>query len=190
MRRLVTMSTRRLTALVGAACVLVAGGGIAQAALRNGGTPPPARPLAVAVRDALRAPAPAGVTARIAFTNTVVPSGAVGGDRGATTPLLSGATGRLWMTADGRVRLELQSARGDVQIVSDGRVVRVYDASSNTVYRLRLPAADAADEHAGGPPALAAIRRALARAADAWSVSGAQPGTTGGRPSYTVRLSP
>ena len=34
------------------------------------------------------------------------------------------------------------------------------------------------------------MRTKLARLAELWTVSGAQPGSTGGRPSYTVRLSP
>ncbi len=48
--------------------------------------------------------------------------------------LMSGASGRLWVTNDGRGRLELQSDAGDAQIVWNDDEVTVYDASSNTVY--------------------------------------------------------
>ena len=44
------------------------------------------------------------------------------------------------MTNDGHGRIELQSDAGDVQIVWSPTQVSVYDASSNTVYKLTLPA--------------------------------------------------
>ncbi len=37
-----------------------------------------------------------------------------------SSPLLSGASGRLWISKEGRVRLELQSEKGDTQIYYDG----------------------------------------------------------------------
>ena len=58
---------------------------------------------------------------------------------------MSGASGRLWLTGDGRGRIELQSNAGDVQIVWNSRRSRVYDASSNTVYRADLPAHERQD---------------------------------------------
>ena len=81
---------------------------------------------------------PEGVTARVTFTNNLFPSGALLGQTGSA--LMSGASGRLWLTADGRGRIELQSDAGDVQIVWDDQTISVYDASSNTVYRADLPA--------------------------------------------------
>jgi outer membrane lipoprotein-sorting protein len=184
MRRLATLPARRLAAIAAAVVLVAAGGGIAQAAL-NGDPKPAPKPLDVAVHDALTAPQVQGITARIEFTNHLLPSGAAG--RGATTPLLSGATGRLWLARDGRARLELQSESGDAQIVSDGRTVSVYDATSNTVYRATLPAAD---RHPGATPTLADVDRGLARLAAAWRLSGAQPTSTAGQPSYTVRIAP
>src|SRR6185503_6678534 len=49
-------------------------------------------PLADAIHDALAAPQPAGVTARIDFTNHPVDAASLQG----ADPLLTGAKGRLW----------------------------------------------------------------------------------------------
>ena len=187
MRRLATLPARRLAAIAAAVVVVAAGGGIAQAAL-GGDTKPKPKPLDAAIHDALTAPQVKGITARIQFINHLLPSGAAG--RGATTPLLSGADGRLWLAQDGRVRLELQSDSGDAQIVSDGKTVSVYDATSNTVYRATLPPEGKQHEHPDARPTMADIDRALGRLAHAWRLSGAQPTSTAGQPSYTVRISP
>jgi outer membrane lipoprotein-sorting protein len=190
MQRLRTLSTRRLIALAVALVVLVAGVGIAQASLQRHPTPPP-KPLDVAVHDALSASAVPGVSARIAFANRLLPTGAL--PDGAASPLVAGASGRLWVRADGRFRVELQSQAGDAQIVSDGRVVTVYDASANTVYRLALPRKRAttpnADRH-HAPPTLAQVQRAIADVARHWSLSGAIPTSTAGEPAYTLRIAP
>jgi outer membrane lipoprotein-sorting protein len=180
------LPARRLWAIAAAVVVVAAGAGVAQAALSGGSAPDP-KPLDVAVRDAINAPAVAGITARIEFTNHLLPAGAAG--RGTSTPLLAGATGRLWLASDGRARLELQSDSGDAQLVTDGKVATLYDASSNTVYRAALPKEHARHD-SRRPATLADVDTALARLARTWSLSGAQPGTTAGQPSYTVRLSP
>jgi outer membrane lipoprotein-sorting protein len=189
MRRLRTLPTRRLWLIVAGAAALVLTAGIAQAALRGGATKPQPKTLSRAILDALRAPEVKGVTARIHFTNNLLPSGSL--PDGGTTPLATGADGRLWMTADGRARLELQSDAGDAQIVYDGKQLTVYDASSNTVYRLPVsegqPAAAKQPEH---KPTLADVRTMLRHLARDWNLSGAQPSVTGNRPSYTVRISP
>ncbi len=187
MKRLRTLSTHRLIALAVALIVLATGVGIAQAAL--GGDPKPApKPLDVAVHDALAAPQVDGVTARVHFTNHLIPSGAL--PEGTASPLMAGASGRLWVAGDGRFRVELQSQAGDAQIVSDGSVVTAYDASSNTAYRFALPQdrADAADGHT--PPTLARVDQAIARVSRAWTLSGATPTSTAGQPTYTVRIAP
>jgi outer membrane lipoprotein-sorting protein len=189
MRRLITLPARRLWAIVAAVCVVALGAGIAQAALRSGGSAPPAKPLDRAVRGALTAPSAQGVTARIDFVNHLLPSGSVGG-QSAGSPLLQGAGGRLWAARDGRFRLELQSGSGDAQIVSDGRRITLYDATSNTAYRATLPADHGDRQDAGGPPTLKAVHTALAQLGRTWTLSGAQPGTTAGQPSYTVRIAP
>ena len=51
---------------------------------------------------------------------------------------MTGATGRLWVNANGG-RLELQSDAGDAQIVWSDTKVTVYDATSNTAYTADLP---------------------------------------------------
>jgi outer membrane lipoprotein-sorting protein len=186
-----TLPTSRLIMLiVGVLAVSAAGAAIAVAA-RSGGPTPPPKPLDQAIHDALAAPAPDGVTARITFTNTLFPSGAILGNVGSA--LMSGASGRLWMTNDGRGRIELQSDAGDVQIVWNTSTVTIYDASSNTVYRADLPASkgdasSTADN--GAPPALADIDKLLTTLGAHATVSAAQPMNVAGQPAYSVTVSP
>ena len=187
MRRLRTLSTRRLLAALLALGALVAGGGIAQAALSGSADAPPPKPLDRAVRDALAAaPRVAGVSARVEFANGLLPGGSL--PRGAATPLATGASGRVWIAADGRARLELQSSAGDTQIAVDDDGYRIYDAGAQTVYTLPAP-----QRHAERPaegPSQAAVDRGLSRLTEAWTLSQPRPGTTAGRPSYTVRIAP
>src|SRR5712691_9366793 len=138
MNRLRTLSTRSLIAVVVAVLALVAGGTAIAVAAGGGGPTPPPKPLDQAIQDALSAKPADGVAARITFTNNLFPSGALSGQAGSA--LMSGASGRLWLTNDGRGRLELQSSAGDAQIVWNADRVTIYDASSNTVYRATLPA--------------------------------------------------
>jgi outer membrane lipoprotein-sorting protein len=187
MRRLVTFPARRLWAIAGAVCLLALGAGIAQAAL-SGGAKPPAKPLDQAVNDAVNAPKLKGLSADIVFTNHLLPSGSISGQ--GSSPLLKGATGRLWLAADGHARLELQSESGDAQILSDGKQVTVYDPSTNTVYKAALPAEKAPASEPHTPPTLADIQAKIAELTKAWNLSGAQPTNTAGQPSYTVRISP
>lgn len=183
-----TISTQRLIALLVAAA-LVAGGGTAIAlAAGGGGRVPPARPLDRAVQAALAAPEPSGVTAQIEFTNHLVDSAGLEG----SAPLLKGGSGRLWLSGR-RLRVEVQSDRGDAQIVSDGRSFSVYDSTSNTVYRGSLPQERASKRAAGErrrTPSLKEIRDGIARLARQADVSGAVPGNVAGRPAYSVRVSP
>jgi len=88
------LSTARLFLLLGTlAAAGIAAGVIAVAATSGTSAAPPAEPLAQAVHDALTAQAPAGVTARVSFTNNLLPSGSLLGNL--TSALLSGASGRL-----------------------------------------------------------------------------------------------
>ena len=97
-------------------------------------TPPP-KPLDQALLDAVKAPEPAGITARVRFTNNLFPSGALSGVSGsAGSALMSGGSGRLWWSPDGRGRIELQSDAGDAQILWNKSQLTVWDSSSNTVY--------------------------------------------------------
>ena len=186
MRRLRTASSPRLLALVAVLVAVVAGAGIAQAALTGAQKPAP-KALDRAVLDAVNAPRVDGVTAHIEFTNNLLPSGSL--PRDTASPTLTGATGRLWLAKDGRVRLELQSDAGDVQVVWNRSAVTIFDASSNTFYRAKLPThASAGAEHS--VPTVARIREFLANLAAHADVSGAEPGTVGGQAAYTVRVSP
>src|SRR3954468_10573930 len=134
------ISTRRLMGLV-VGCVLAVGGGAAAIALAAGGTgaTPAPKPLAEGIHDALAAPQPAGITARIDFTNHLVDAASLQG----ADPLLTGAKGRLWGSG-GKLRLELQASdagggAGDVQVLLDGDRLTVIDPGANTVYRITLP---------------------------------------------------
>ncbi|PWU18212.1 MAG: hypothetical protein C5B48_14990 [Candidatus Rokuibacteriota bacterium] len=184
------MPTRRLIMLIAALVALAAGGtAIAMAATGGGGPTPPPKALDQAIHDALAAPAPEGITARVTFTNRLFPSGALLGSAGSA--LMSGASGRLWATNDGRGRIELQSDAGDVQIVWNGSAVSVYDASSNTVYKVTLPAQSSnSTPDSSAPPALSEIDSFLSQVGDYATVSDAQPTDVAGRPAYSVSLSP
>jgi outer membrane lipoprotein-sorting protein len=184
------LSTLRLLLLSGGlvALVLVATG--VTIASRSGGPKPPHRTLPAALRHALEAQPVAGVSARIRFTNHLL-SGASLPDTGST--LISGASGRLWATKD-RLRLELQSDSGDTELVLTSSGATLYDASSNTAYRLPFAhhstSSKDASRQKGGLPTLDEISRLVARAARSANLSGAIPTSIAGRPAYTVRIAP
>lgn len=187
MRFLRTLSTRSLLLVgVATASLIVGGTTIALATTGGSGRVPSDKPLPSAVHEGLVASKPAGITARIRFTNGLFPGGALMGQVGSA--LMSGASGRLWVRSDGRGRLELQSNAGDVQVVWNQGEATVYDASSNTVYRIELPARQRQAQHA--PPSVAGIGAFLAQLTKHVNVSSAQPSNVGGRPAYTVQLSP
>ena len=192
MKRLRTISTRRLLIVVGVIALLGVSAGIAQGALSNSNPTPAAKPLNQAVVDAVNAPKVDGLTASVTFTNNLIAAGSL--PEGSTSPLLAGAKGRLWVTNDGRFRVELQSDAGDAQIVSDGKQVTVYDANSNTAYRFDAPQGGGKD---GGqadanhqPVTLDQVDKAINQISQHWSLSGANPTSTAGAPTYTVRISP
>ncbi|MCW3038447.1 MAG: outer rane lipoprotein carrier protein LolA [Solirubrobacterales bacterium] len=185
------LSTRRLASLTGGALALIAAAAVlASSALSSGGAVPPAKPLAAAIHDALAAPAVSGLTARIAFTDKLVDSSILP----TGSPLLKGGTGRLWASADGRARLELQSDNGDTQIVLTPQRVTLYDQQSDAVYQALLPAdragAATGNDAADGVPTIADIQRRLADAMGHLQVSGATPGNVHGISAYTVRVAP
>src|SRR5947209_9198006 len=142
MRFLRTASTRRpLAALAGLLVAVAAGSAIAVAAT-SAGPKPPAKRLPNAIHQALAAPSVPGITARIKFTNNLISSSNLQG----SDPILSGATGRVWLSRDHGMRLELQ-ASGDGNSGQDAEVVVdpsqnswwVYDPMSNTKYQGTLP---------------------------------------------------
>jgi outer membrane lipoprotein-sorting protein len=187
MRRLRTASTRRLVTIVAVLVATVAAAGIAQAALKNSPTPD-AKPLDRAIQDAVNAPPVAGITARVKFTNNLLPSGSMPGSQ--VSPILSGADGRVWLSGDGKVRLELQSDYGDAQLVADGERYMLYDAATKSAFTGRLPAKAPKSPAKPEKVSLTAIQEGLKRLGEAWTLSGAQPTSTAGRPTYTVRIAP
>jgi hypothetical protein len=184
-------SRNRLIAVVAALVAI----GIASVALAAGPlsastATPPQKPLAQALADAAAAPAVPGVTARIAFTNNLIGSDIVPG----SSPLLSGATGRLWATNDGRFRLELQGRSGDAQIVGDGTAVTVIQPGNATVYRFVLPAGQGGSTGTATtpdtPPTAASIQQVLDQVKGLAVVSPAEPTNVAGQPAYEVRVAP
>jgi outer membrane lipoprotein-sorting protein len=132
-------------------CGVLVGVGVSATALATalgtGPTPPP-KPLADAIHDALTAGAGGnqiqGVSAQIQLTNHLLEGANLASGDGeasqlTSSPLLSGASGRLWVSKDGHARLELQSEKGDTQIYYDGHTVSIYDAATNTLYRYTPP---------------------------------------------------
>jgi outer membrane lipoprotein-sorting protein len=185
MRRLRTISTQRLLTVVAAVVALALTGALAQAAISDDPKPDP-KPLDRAVHDAVTAPRVDGVTARVTFTNGLLPSGSLPQEN--ASPLAEGAEGRVWLAPGGRARLELQSEAGDAQIVAGGERLTVYDSSAKTAYTMATPSDDTGQDH--DEPTLADVRRGLDRLATAWTLSGARPTSTAGRPTYTVRIAP
>jgi outer membrane lipoprotein-sorting protein len=191
-------------------CGLVVAIGVSATAIASAvdaGPTPPAKPLAQAVHDTLASAQGAhieGLSANIQLTDHLLEgaslaSGNGGGGGGGLTssPLITGASGRLWIANDGRVRLELQSQKGDTQIVSDGHTVTMYDAATNSVYRYTPPAheqASSGSDEGSGPkheiPSIAKIEEAISHLSRHANVSGPTPANVAGQPAYTVRVSP
>lgn len=186
------VSTRRLlTWCAAVAAVLACGGAIAAGALGGSGPVPPPKGLANAIHDALAAPAPAGISADVQFSNHLIDSGLARG----TSPLLTGASGRLW-AADRHLRIELQAAgesgSSDSQLLVADRSFSFYDASSNTVYRGQLPADSGKrrERPRQGVPSIAEIQRQLDQALRRVAISGPTRGSAAGRPRYSVHVTP
>ncbi|HEY2259215.1 MAG TPA: hypothetical protein VGH45_05855 [Solirubrobacteraceae bacterium] len=192
MRFIRTASTGRLLAtIVGLAIAIAAGTAIAVAASGPGPVPGPQR-LASAAHKALAAPPVTGITADISFTNHLIDSSDFAG--GKVDPILQGATGRLWLSNDHRMRLELQSDNGDAQVVVNQRSFWVSDPSSHTVYQGTLPAdkpgarSKPASDH--GVPTVSQLQRDLTKLRRHVNVSGATPSDVAGQAAYTVSVSP
>jgi outer membrane lipoprotein-sorting protein len=190
-------------------CALVLAIGVSATALASAlgsGPVPPQKPLAQAVHDALAAPSVEGVSANITLTDRLLEganlasgTGAGSGGGGASltsSPLVTGGSGRLWASKDGKVRLELQDEKGDTNIVYDGHTVTIYDAAHNTVYRYTPKHEEAAGS--GGSttdqghetPSVAKIQEAIDHIRGHQELSEATATDVAGQPAYTVRLSP
>src|ERR1700744_4815727 len=114
LRFLRTASTRRLLATIAGTLAVIAGGTAIAVAATSSGPVPKAQPLASAVHQALWAPKLTGISANISLTNNLIDSSDFTGQSG--DPILQGASGRLWLADDGRLRIELQSDNGDAQV--------------------------------------------------------------------------
>jgi outer membrane lipoprotein-sorting protein len=189
-------------------CALVVAIGVSATAIAfalDSGPTPPAKALPVAVHDALTAAPVEGVTASVKLTDHLLEGASLASEGGeaaglSASPLLSGASGRLWIAKDGRVRLELQAEKGDTQVLYDGHTLNIYDASSNTLYRYAPPAGSMQDGKTTGAngdgasgreiPSVAKIEEAVAKLGKHANVSGANPTDIAGQPAYTTRISP
>lgn len=210
----------RLLLLCGVVIAVGIGATALALAVGSGPTPPP-KPLAEALHDALAGASAEqfqGVSARIQYTNRLLEGadlasgagngggGGGGGEAGqlASSPLLSGATGRLWIGANGHARLELQSEKGDTQILYDGENVSLYDAATNTLYRYTPPPRSSATQTSSNQtsdaageaiarrqvPSVSEIQERLERADKHANLSGATPTDVAGQAAYTLRVSP
>ncbi len=191
-------------------CGLVIAIGVSATAIASavgGGSTPPPKPLAQAVHDALGGPTVQGVSANITLTNHLLEgANLAGGDGGggaageiASSPLISGGSGRLWISDKGQVRLEIQAEKGDTEIVYDGHTISLYDAATNTVYRYTpknegsSAGADPTSPTSDGQrevPSVAKVEEAIDHLKQHVNVSSATPANVGGQPAYTVRVSP
>ena len=117
-------------------CAIAMAVGVSATALAfalGAGPTPPAEPLADAVHQALASAPVQGISARVQLTDHLLEGANLASEGGqlgqlASSPLVSGASGRLWVSQDGHLRLELQAEKGDTQILYDGHTVSMYDA--------------------------------------------------------------
>ncbi|MGZ4194771.1 MAG: LolA family protein [Solirubrobacteraceae bacterium] len=198
MRFLRTAPTGRLLAILGGLIVAIAAGTAIAVAATSNGPIPRAKPLARAVHDALTAQPVAGITADITFTNGLISADNLPGET--ADPLLQGTRhGRVWLTNDHRLRIELQGDNGDANLVVNQNSFWVSDPMQHTVYEGTLPAdttaktsakAKASQDHV---PTVADIQSEIARLVKHVDVAGvgtSNPGDVAGRAAYSVSVSP
>jgi hypothetical protein len=197
MRFLRTASTGRLLALIGGVVIAIAAGTAIAVAATGNGPVPKAKPLAQSVHDALTASPVKGITADITFTNNLISSDDLPGET--ADPLLQGTRhGRVWLSNDGRLRIELQGDNGDANLVLGKTSFWISDPMQHTVYEGALPADKASTGRAHwsaqpGIPTVAQIQSRLTKLMTQVDVGGAQtssPGDVAGRPAYSVAVSP
>ncbi len=196
-----TISTRRLLAATAGLIIAVAGGTAIAFAAAGGGTVPTRESLAHALQQAAAAPAVNGIKARISFTNNLIDTTDLQGSGQGADPLLTGAaTGRLWLSSDGKLRLELQGNNGDVQVLVNNGSFSVYDPYTSTVYKGTLPSgnssaaakdkARSAHSAADAIPSVAQIQTDLNNLMHHANVIGPTPRNVAGQPAYKIRISP
>jgi outer membrane lipoprotein-sorting protein len=186
-RFLRTAPRRTLLAVIAGFVAVVAGGTAIAIAAQGAGPVPKPKRLAAAVHDVAGARI-TGFSADIKFTNGLIGSSELQG----ADPLLQGGDGHVWFsTRDRLLRLELYGDNGDPEIVVDNTRWWVSDPTLQTVYAGTLPS-DRGDPTARKPknPTLSQIQSAINRLARHLTISRAVPTDVGGRPTYTVSVSP
>jgi outer membrane lipoprotein-sorting protein len=191
MKFLRTAPTGRLLAVLAALVVVIGGGSAIAVAASSSGPVPKPRSLASALHGALVAPAVKGISAKIKFTNGLIDASSFQG----SDPLLQGASGRLWLSDDHRLRLELQSTNGDAQIVVNKTKFWISDPAMHIVYQGTVPqslmrSGAKKDKAHEAIPSIATIQSDLNKLMQHVNVSGAIPGDVAGQAAYTVRVSP
>jgi outer membrane lipoprotein-sorting protein len=192
MKLLRTVSTQRLLAIIAGVVIAVAGGTAIAFAAAGGGALPPRESLAQALHQAAGAPSVNGIFARISFTNNLIDSTDIQG----TDPILTGATGRLWLSpSTHELRLELQGNNGDAQVVVKNGTFSIYDPMSNTVYKGTLPSQTMGSGTSGKAgtdtiPTVAQIQNGLNQLMQNVDVAGPMRRNVAGQPAYKVKLSP
>ncbi len=187
------LSLRRLLILCGVVVAVGASGAAIASAVDTGPEPAGPKPLAQALHEAFSAAPVEGVSARIQYTNHLFEGASLAGSGGAagelaSSPLLQGASGRLWVAKDGRVRLELQANGDDTEVVLDNHTISIYGAAPNTVYRYTLPQKEQTTE-GGEKPSVAQIEEAISHLSKYATIDGATPTDVAGQPAYTARES-
>jgi outer membrane lipoprotein-sorting protein len=187
-RFLRTAPTRTLLGAIAAFAAIVAGGTAIALAAQGSGPVPKPKPLAMAVRDAVSAPQVPGISADISFTNGLIDTSEIQG----SDPLLQGGSGHLWVSQAGEFRLELYGDNGDPELVVNKSSWWISDPTLQTVYEGTLPAdsTQQSKSHGGKLPTVAQIQADINRLAQHLHLSGAAPTDVGGRPAYTVTVSP
>jgi outer membrane lipoprotein-sorting protein len=191
MKFLRTAPTRRLLAALAGLVVAVAAGSAIAVAAGSGGPKPKAKPLASALHQALSAKSVQGITADITFTNHLISSSNLQG----SDPILSGATGRLFLSPGNGLRLELQSPSGngqDAEVVLNHQSFSVYDPMTNTVYKGTLPAdtSKKSTTKKDTIPSVAQIQSQLTQLLAHVKLAGPTPTNMAGQPAYTVQVKP
>jgi outer membrane lipoprotein-sorting protein len=200
MKFLRTAPTGRLLAVIGGLIIAIAAGTAIAVAATGNGPVPKAKPLSRAVHEALTAKPVAGITADITFTNNLISSSDLPGET--ADPLLQGTQhGRVWLTNDHRLRIELQGDNGDANVVVNNNSFWISDPMQSTVYKGSLPAgssdktgkADKTGAKAQGIPTVAQIQSDITRLlkhVDVGGVATSDPGDVAGRAAYSMSVSP
>lgn len=196
MRFVRTAPTRRLLAVIASVLATSAAcAAIAVAAATSGPVPKPttlAKGLHAALAAGKQSPV-AGVSANITFTDNLIDSADL--TSRTVDPLLQGASGRLWWSANGQFRLELQTDNGDGQVVVDQHSWWISDPAQNVVYEGTLsggPGSSSAgsSDSGHGIPTVAGIESELTHLMQRFDIAGPTPTDVAGQPAYRVSVSP